>query len=547
MKTLQSSPIFALCCIALAPNTATAAEFELVDIEPLAIHEIADGACNIKMTGRIEEGDEQRFLDIDAEWSQRGQDAGIEWGDGMTTVTGVSLFPELVDQQIANRAVLTEQNAPRRKSICLDSEGGSFPEALKLINLVAPFGYVTVVPDRAKCWSSCAYLFLAGGLAYTVGGPQYENGGRLGEIIPFRVLHVGADLRIHAPYFKVEGMQPLMPVTFMNDQLSKAVDYLQSFDLYFAERDTLLPNTRFKRELYSAALRQFGPDKWHHVDTVGFAGLYNIHLAGVPEIELTHASLARACSNVSHWGLRMASPVSNNIRDWNYQVTSGGKEPACSGPDCPVSDRSYEVSMTQATCKVWVDRSEYGDDLLIQWQYDETVRQPIWRTLEPWATLPHYYTLEYVNGQDAFGAFHQAPYMNGTFAEIFPVDGAGKGVMISGLIDSDWYGIFLWPSEGDNPLRADGFHAWFSGDMFVQEDAEPITFDFDKMRFCFPERKSGSDEECSIANCNAGSGCNFVPEDSSGRGALMGFPFLSRPIFFDRDSGYLRPFAETAN
>jgi len=78
-------------------------------------------------------------------------------------------------------------------SLCLNSLGGNYDEALKLITLVLKRTNVATIIDRgAQCYSACAFLFLAGN------AQRSEDG----ELAPDRTLDVRATLGFHAPYLK---------------------------------------------------------------------------------------------------------------------------------------------------------------------------------------------------------------------------------------------------------------------------------------------------------------------------------------------------------
>lgn len=223
------------------------------------------------------------------------------------------------------------------------------------------------------------------------------------------------------------------------------------------------------------------------------------------------------------------SPVSNDLRLGGYEIAANGQPLQCSDPLCAIGDGHYDLAFGSVQCSVHVGQSDRGDDLLVNWFYGGAIREPIWMSLEPWATLPHYYSFGFVSGQESFPPFSQAPYLGGTLADIYPVDNTGKGVMITGYWDSGPFGIFLWPSNDDDPSRADGYFAWMSSDLYVQEDLRPMSLDFSSARFCFTNDAGDSDNQCSVAICQQNVGCVFKPEV---RYALEGFPFLSRPIFF---------------
>jgi len=75
--------------------------------------------------------------------------------------------------------------------LCLNSNGGSYPETLKIVEWLLSGegrGIGTVVPAEAKCFSACAFVFMAGNF-------EYDHGQ-----VPARWLHVRGQLGFHAPY-----------------------------------------------------------------------------------------------------------------------------------------------------------------------------------------------------------------------------------------------------------------------------------------------------------------------------------------------------------
>jgi hypothetical protein len=106
---------------------------------------------------------------------------------------GISLSGEIISGDAKKLKAALQKSS--RGSICLNSPGGSYPEALKMIDVV--FGSDTLIRSDAKCYSACALVFLAG---------SYVPEAAEGETVyrPRRTLQPGGKLGFHAPY--ADGM-----------------------------------------------------------------------------------------------------------------------------------------------------------------------------------------------------------------------------------------------------------------------------------------------------------------------------------------------------
>lgn len=146
-------------------------------------------------------------------------------------------------------------------TVCLDSDGGSYSEGLKIAKEIIERGIPTIIGDGARCYSSCAIIFLAGSL-------QHEAARE-----PFRHLHVRGKLGFHAPY-----------LTLPNSSYSKA-DAEQLFKAaLLAIADLLKLDGRgdnLPKGLLAEMLRK-GPAELFNVDTIGQIREFKIGLFGTP-------------------------------------------------------------------------------------------------------------------------------------------------------------------------------------------------------------------------------------------------------------------------
>jgi len=93
----------------------------------------------------------------------------------------------------------------------LDSSGGSFDEALKLIDLVIETETPTYVSKGAVCYSACAIVFMGG---RRTGEGEYANADRNME--------VGARIGFHRPYINVRNDNELIPAAIVKNSYKTA-------------------------------------------------------------------------------------------------------------------------------------------------------------------------------------------------------------------------------------------------------------------------------------------------------------------------------------
>ncbi len=168
-------------------------------------------------------------------------------------------------------------------SICLNSRGGNYDEALELIAILLKRTNIATVVDRgAECYSACAFLFLAG-------NTQMSEDGELG---PNRTLDVSATLGFHAPYLKTATGTDVTQATIEN--FRRGVNAIAK--LLEIDRRALFP-----RGLLARAL-QVSPNYLLYVDTIEKAGVWSIKLKGYkPPTVLTDTMLDQACRNKDMW------------------------------------------------------------------------------------------------------------------------------------------------------------------------------------------------------------------------------------------------------
>ena len=144
----------------VALGAMPAAAGSLLSVLPARAAEVGPGkaaVCELKLEGPIEAGDGEK---LSAALSALGSSGGFD-----------SLHVRL----------------------CLNSLGGNYDEALKLMTvLLTHTNVATVVDAGAECYSACAFLFLAGN----------AQASEDGELTPNRTLDVRGTLGFHAPYLQ---------------------------------------------------------------------------------------------------------------------------------------------------------------------------------------------------------------------------------------------------------------------------------------------------------------------------------------------------------
>lgn len=129
------------------------------------IKAVKDRECTVLLTGDIEEGDAKKLkATVDKVSGTKG---GLGPDDGT-------------------------------QPLCLDSQGGSYPEALKIIDVIIDQARIpTVIKRGSECYSACALVFLAG--SYWPDAAEAEK-----QLNSRRTLFPGGKLGFHAPY--AEGL-----------------------------------------------------------------------------------------------------------------------------------------------------------------------------------------------------------------------------------------------------------------------------------------------------------------------------------------------------
>jgi hypothetical protein len=171
----------------------------------------------------------------------------------------------------------------RSVRVCLNSLGGNYDEALKLMTaLLTLTNVATVVDAGAECYSACAFVFLAGNAQASEDGELTSN----------RTLDVRGTLGFHAPYLQSGTGTDVNAATIENFRRGvSAIAKMLEID-----RRGLIP-----RGLLAKAL-QVGASELLYVDTIEKVGVWSIKLKGYkPPAALTSRMLDQACRNKDMW------------------------------------------------------------------------------------------------------------------------------------------------------------------------------------------------------------------------------------------------------
>jgi uncharacterized protein YecT (DUF1311 family) len=176
-------------------------------------------------------------------------------------------------------------------TMCLNSPGGDFVEALKVADFVSK-GISTTVGENAKCISACAWIFMAG-TSLATGGVRTWT----------RIMDAKAALAFHAPY--------LDPASFVNSPGSnvqttiadtiaaynQAVAELAKGLLHVAQRyDSPATSPLVPSSLLAEALLHVGPDDLLRIDTVQSAVRWGINVGGYASVvPKSREDLVRGC------------------------------------------------------------------------------------------------------------------------------------------------------------------------------------------------------------------------------------------------------------
>ncbi len=192
--------------------------------------------------------------------------------------------------------------------LCLDSQGGSFAEAIRIADLISgKLG--TAIPRDATCLSACSVIFMAGSVS-----TESDAG-----LVANRKLHAGGKLGFHAPSLVVPGG------SYTEEQVNIAykIAVRGIGDLLERSGDMKVSHTLVSKML------QTPPEDFFYIDTVHKAGRWLIPVVGTYHpAEITPLAVSNACNSFYNWeGDRISTngfgfdPEPTDRWGWEVQVT----------------------------------------------------------------------------------------------------------------------------------------------------------------------------------------------------------------------------------
>lgn len=193
---------------------------------------------------------------------------------------------------------------------CLDSPGGSLPEALEISKYFKTQGIGTkVLPDKT-CESACALVFMAGSFH------AHESG-----YYRWRILQPGGRLGFHAPSLAISGGN------YSDEEVRKAygialASVSSTIDELIRSGD-LEDGGSIRTSLLSEMLRT-PSESMFYITTVDQAGQWEIEVGPLDENQpATDEQLAWACNNEFVWLKDRSSSVQNRYLDVGQMIREG--------------------------------------------------------------------------------------------------------------------------------------------------------------------------------------------------------------------------------
>ena len=252
---LKSTCLFSL--IVLLTGPVVSAELIVHSEMPVKLEQRGT-TCQIELSGEIEAGDAaalDAFLEQHNELLM-GDPFWIQGGDGY--------------------------------DLCLKGPGGSYAEALKIVDVITDRKVGTMVPMDSECLSACAVVFMAG-IVF------------IDADFSLRMLKPGARLGFHAPSINVPGSAAI-PASMVKisyeaalRDISGVIDRLGVNSQWGTE--ARLPSGLLSRMMSTP------PDEMFIVSTVNEAGMWDIGFddGDNDSINLSEANLVQGCYNAGHW------------------------------------------------------------------------------------------------------------------------------------------------------------------------------------------------------------------------------------------------------
>ena len=190
----------------------------------------------------------------------------------------------LLDDEISRVSNYPDFTVDRQIVLCLESQGGSYIEALDMATLVFDRDVTTRILPSGTCLSACALVFMGGNLN-TRSGEGWRSS---------RYMHPTSRLGFHAPALT------LPPGAFDRDDVQAAYAVaIEATGRLLSDAHQL----RLPLILIESMFTHRGDD-FHYVTTIGEVARYGIKLYGYAAPPTTQASVAHACWNAWNWSTR---------------------------------------------------------------------------------------------------------------------------------------------------------------------------------------------------------------------------------------------------
>ncbi|WP_120500729.1 hypothetical protein [Roseovarius sp. EL26] len=184
-------------------------------------------------------------------------------------------------------------------SVCLNSEGGTFSEGVKIAQFLQLNGLGTVVEAGDRCLSACAIAFMGGSYS-----SESDRGSQ-----PSRAIYPTARLGFHSPSLNLPKSQ--YSEAIVSDAYAAALSSI-------ADLQVIADDIRFPRSLLVTML-QTPPEQMMIVETVGQAAQWRLIVAGVEPVKtLQTDQLEHACENID------AGLLDEPARKYGYAFGIGG-------------------------------------------------------------------------------------------------------------------------------------------------------------------------------------------------------------------------------
>ena len=215
-------------------------------------------------------------------------------------------------------ASLAELWSSRNPTLCLNSPGGNYAEALKVAEFLLRdefrptgaswLGVTTSVESGAECLSASALVFMAG---------KFVDRG--GETTPSRILHVGGQLGFHAPYVDPTLLEDR---PYSKEELGAAhaaatvaiSAAIKLFNYRINEGPVTGPAKPWVKPSLFVEMLNRSAQEIFLIDTVFKAGRWGVDLAGFTlSVRLDSDAMRTACENFRAWEADQDGPSSGRV------------------------------------------------------------------------------------------------------------------------------------------------------------------------------------------------------------------------------------------